>query len=61
MKEVYEETASKVRAESGGKVFWMARGMRQECPFIVIVAKLFALLLTDLNERMEKRGRERWR
>lgn len=60
MKEVYEETASKVRVGSGGKVFWMARGVRQECPFIVS-AKLFALLLTDLNERMEKRGRERWR
>lgn len=54
LKEVYENTANRVRV--GGKMgrgmFWTARRVRQRCP---LSAKLFTLLVADSDKRMEKR------
>lgn len=53
LREIYGETISKVKAEGEieGK-FWTARGVKQGCP---LSYKLFALLLADLDERLERR------
>lgn len=53
LQEVYKETINKVRV--GGKVekrFWTAKGVRQGCS---LRTKLFALLIADLDDRLERK------
>lgn len=56
LREVYGETVSKIKSEGEiGRKFWTVRGVRQGCPFS---CKLFALLLADLDERLERRKKD---
>lgn len=56
LKKLYEETICKVKIERKiyNGAFWTARGVRQGCSFS---AKPFTMMLADLNERLEKRGK----
>lgn len=40
------------------KAFWTAKGVRQGC-LLIVSAKLFTLMLADLDEKLPKR--KKWR
>lgn len=55
MKELYVDVKARVRVgEKLGETFWMGRGLMQGCPLSPI---LFSLLMADLEEKLEKRGK----
>ncbi|XP_033218202.1 uncharacterized protein LOC117173670 [Belonocnema kinseyi] len=57
IKEIFEETQIRVWiGKQKGVVFWSGRGLRQRCPLSLL---LFSLLLADLEEKLEKKGKGR--
>ena len=57
IKEVFTETKTRVRVrirEEKGEEFWTGRGLRQGFPLSPL---LFSILLADLEEKMEKKGK----